>query len=41
MRSAPCAISLSSLLAFVDDVVTSSAARSAVEYVHTILNEGT
>ncbi len=29
------------LLAFVDDVVDDLGSRSAVEYVHTILNEGT
>jgi carboxylate-amine ligase len=29
------------LLAFVDDVVDELGSRSAVEYVHTILNEGT
>ena len=29
------------LLAFVDDVVDELGSRGAVEYVHTILNEGT
>jgi carboxylate-amine ligase len=32
---------ISELLEFVDDVVDDLGSRSAVEYVHTIMNEGT